>query len=287
MFTAFGKVTERLINTPMPKIMSLHRPVIRIVAEQSREVPPEWEALLRRYHPITGIYSHLIFKWEHRIGLTRGERRDRSRWTLWEVQPKAQINGGIRMMLEDCPPRMLPKDQQPGRYHFVDDWQWQYYHDHGGYPRPFWILQGPPGGHPAAYNDLEVAQFKAMGEPHEAPPCGAMVYRPFDMRVIQRIASHDLLVKAQMMVDRLMRESDIRADLRDEADAADLEFRQHFLNWFDGALAPSTDFLTWFSRRTEADRWLRPASKSEVAATLDMKDTFMATGTVPLSHPRL
>lgn len=277
----------RWLATPQPRIMSLHVPRCAIVAEKSREVPPEWETLLRQYHPITEVTSHLIFRWHHMLGKVRGEWRDRSRWTLWEVQPTQAIPGGIRRMLDDRPPRALPDSEKPGRYHFVDDWQWEYYHQHGGYPRPFWVLQGPPGGHPAAYNDLEIAEFKAQGEPTDAPPVGAMTYRPFDMRVLQRIESHDLLVKAHLLLDRLMRYADIRADLQEEAEQADREFRRHFLDWFGGALAPSADFLTWFSKRSEADRLLRPASRSEVAATLDLRDHFLATGAVPASHPTL
>jgi len=248
-------------------------------------VPPEWERLLRQHDPITGILSHLEFRWVFTAGFKRGQMTDRSRWTLEQVQPKHAIPPGIRAMLEDRPPWSLPNGQKPGRYAFVDDYQWRYYRQHGGYTRPFWILQGPPGGHPAAYSDVEAAQFKAMGEPTVPPPVGAMRYRPFDLRVLRRIQSHDLLLQAGGMVERLFERSAIEKGLRDEADAADYEFRKHFLDWFDGAIQPSGDFLTWFSKRSEADRVLRPASKTEVAAALDLRDHFLATGYAPASHP--
>ena len=283
----FHQNNKRYIVTPRPRIASLHVPRCAIIAERSRDVPPEWEALLRRHSPISRSSSHLIFKWHHVIGMKRGEQRDRSRWTLWQVQPDHAIPAGIRAMLQDRPPRCLPASERPGRYAFVDDWQWEYYQEHRGYPRVFWILQGPPGGHPAGYTTLEIAQFKAMGEPTDPPPVGAMKYRPFDIRVIHRIQSYDLLLRAQQMLERLYDDSRIHADLREEFAQAESSFRQIFLDWFDGMIQPSSDFLTWFSRRKESQHHLRPASRTETIAALELRDTFLATGMVPMSHPLL
>src|SRR5262252_1373389 len=122
--------------------------MIQIGAVMTREVPAEWDDELRRISPRSSAHSYLQFRWLA------------ERWVLYQMQPAWAIPHGLRRMLEDMPPRLMPA----GRV----------------FPRPFWVIQGHGGGVPAGYSEAETDILKALGEPTEPPPVGALCYAPFD-----------------------------------------------------------------------------------------------------------
>jgi len=254
---------------------------IRILAEMTREPPREWVEELRRVSPKTTAFSYLEFKWEFVLGRVRGVWRDRSRWVLYQMQPAWAIPPGIRAMLEDVPPRLLPPGRAHARRAFVDDWAHEKYRTERVFPRPFWVIQGPNGGVPAGYSDIEAAILQAIGEPTNPPPVGFLPYANFDARVIQQVLMRDKLLAAGMDVEEIAESTKLLNVFRDEADEAAHQFRLEFLDWFKGTLAPGADWLTWFTRRTEADRMLRAATRAEAHAALALEETFLETGELP------
>jgi hypothetical protein len=254
---------------------------VRIVAEMTREVPREWGEELERYSPRSTAMSYLMFKWEHVLGRVRGVWQDRSRWVLYQCQPAWAIPAGLRVMLEDVPPRLLPEGRAHARRVFVDDYAHEMYRTERVFVRPVWVLQGPNGGVPAGYSEQEAAVLKALGEPTDPPPVGALPYASFDWRVIQQVLKRDKLLAAGMQAEAIAEERKLQDEYRNEVAAAQRAFRAQFIDWFKGTLAPSADFLTWFTRRSEADMVLRQATRAEMRAAEVCEDVFIETGDVP------
>jgi len=253
---------------------------IRITAEMTRDVPREWEQSLREISPITDAFSHLYFKWEFVLGKVKGRWTDRSRWVLYQKQPAWAIPAGLRRMLEDKPPRLMAEGPAWARRQFVDDYAHEMYRTERVFVRPVWVIQGPNGGVPAGYSEAEVAVLKAIGQSTDPPPVGFLPYAHYDWRVREQLLIRDRLLQAGMEVDRLVQAPILLADYRREVERAQQAYRNTFLNWFKGTLAPSADFLTWFSRRSEADRLFRKASKRMANASARLVDEYIETGEV-------
>src|SRR5262245_11031536 len=256
---------------------------IRIVAEMTREPPREWVEELRRVSPKTTAHSYLDFKWEFVLGKVKGVWRDRSRWVLYQMQPAWAIPVGIRRMLEDAPPRMMPEGRAYARRVFVDDYAHEMYRTQRVYPRPFWVIQGPNGGVPAGYTEQEAELLHVMGERTTPPPVGFLPYAEFDSRVIQQILMRDKLLAAGMDAEMIADEDKIISAHRKEVSEATWQFRRAFIDWFTGTMAEGADFLTWYTRRSEADRTLRRATKGEMIAAMELEETFLTTGDVPVA----
>lgn len=245
---------------------------------RSREVPLEWERALRELSPITGSSSYLILKWEFVLGKVKGQWVDRSRWVLYECQPAWAIPTGLRRMLEDTPPRLLPEGRARARRMFVDDWSHEYYRQHRVFARPFWVIQGRNGGVPAGFTDREQEILKAMGEPTDPAPVGSLPYAPFDGRVVAQVLQRDRLLRNDMNLDALVNEKRIAFTVAQEYANAERQHRAEFVSWFKGTLAPSADFLTWYTRRTEADMQLRKSTRAENRAAHDFEQRYIETG---------
>lgn len=255
---------------------------VRILAVRTNDVPDAWETALRAISPITSAHSYLTFKWEHVLGRVKGRWQDRSRWVLYECQPAWAIAPGLRALLEAPPPRLLPPGQAYARRQFVDDWAHEYYRLHRVFARPFWVLQGRNGGTPAGYALREQEILRALGEPVDPPPVGTLPYAPFDDRAVRQILMRDQLLRAEMDLDALVETGRVgRATKREEEEAARAH-RVAFVSWFKGTLAPGADFLTWYTRRSEADRTLRNATRAEMAAAIDFEPQYVETGHVPV-----
>lgn len=255
--------------------------MVRITAVMTREPPREWVEELRRVSPESTAHSYLDFKWEFVLGKVRGEWRDRSRWVLYQMQPAWAIPDGIRRMLEDAPPRLLPPGRAHARRLFVDDYAHEMYRTRRVFPRPFWVIQGRNGGVPAGYSETEAAVMKALGEPTDPPPVGALPYADFDWRVCEQILMRDKLLAAGMNVDAIVNADTLTWEAKHEQAAAARAFREQFVSWFKGTLAPGADFLTWYTRRSESDRVLRTATRAEMRAAREVEDLFIETGAVP------
>ena len=248
----------------------------------SREVPAEWLRDLRAISPVSPAHSYLNFRWypARKIDRKTETAVDTGRWLLDQWMPRPFIHPDMVRMLEDRPPRLLPDSQRHGRELFVSDFRHEMYRQHKVLVKRWWVLQGDQGGHPAEYTDREVKIRKAIGLPIEPPRIGSLPYAPFDNRVVRQILRYDRLLRYGQDIDRLKASASNEATKREEADAEE-QFRRDYVAWLKEDLRESTAFLTDYSRKTEADMTLRPATKAEENAAARLEDEFIATGLVP------
>lgn len=255
--------------------------IVRVERELTQEVPAEWRARLRAISPVSPVHSWLDFRWlpARKVHQT-GAAEDRGRWVLYQWIPRAGIPAGIVAMLEDRPPRLLPQGQRIGREFLIDEYAHEHYRLHRVWVRPFWVIQGTQGGHPLSYTDREQEIRRAMGQPTEPPRIGALPYAPFDERVVRQVVARDRLRQVDGDLDRFRRQATPEAVQRELAEA-ELAFRAQYLAWMEEELAPSTAFLTDFSRTKAAEQTFRPATRAEENAAARLKDEYIATGLVP------
>lgn len=73
--------------------------------------------------------------------------------------------------------------------------QWEIYREIGQYAEPFWVVQGPNGGHPKILFDWqkEALERETDGAMRDVPRMGELPYAPLDQRVFDRLADLDIL----------------------------------------------------------------------------------------------
>ena len=274
-----GPAVERLQNrmrrTGKAKLIRGEHPAIAAVRAK-RKAPSDWVADLRTISERSETVPWLDFMWHERA----------QRWTLVAKVPDVAIEGypnippEMRERLAGAPWWELPPTEQVGRKQIVSAYQWEMYRTERVWARPFWCLQGNAGGTPAMYTDLEKAMLKATGQPVDVPPPGLMAYAPWDSRAKAAVVKRDRLLKENMSLARLMQAGDSAA-VKAEMEMAAKEARKAFFDWWSETMIEQTEFLTWYTRKTEADRTLRPASSAETRAAAQLKDTYLETGVVP------
>lgn len=138
--------------------------------------------------------------------------------------------------------------------------QWQLYERFGTIAQPFWIVQGPHGGHKRQFNPVERRLLTGMGLPADPPLAGDLPYAPLDSRVLDAIRPLDVMqmwAKASALYERTPADFD-----REERDALQRGSRQ--LNqWLSTQMAHAfDDVLTYrktvadvFDRVGDADVW--------------------------------
>jgi len=257
--------------------------MISIGAVMSAEWPEEWDVILRSISPRTSAYSYVYPKWEHRIRRRGGWWRDASRWVLYQAQPAWALSEELHRMMREPPPRAIA---HPGRAYarsiFVSDYAYDMYHQEHVMPFPFWVLQGDQGGTPWSYTPEEQLALQEMGQPTDAPPVGALPYCDFDGRVVEQILMRDRLLASDMNIDTIVQPKELIRSFHADLDRSQKQARTAFIDWFKGTLAPGADFLTWYSRRKESDRVLRPATRGEMVAARETEETYIETGAVPV-----
>lgn len=257
--------------------------MITIGAVLSQEWPEEWDAVLRSISPRTTAYSYVYPRWEHRIRKKNGHWVDGSRWVLYQAQPAWALSEELHAMMREPPPRAI---RDPGKAYarsvHVSDYAYDMYHQHHVMPFPFWVLQGDQGGTPVGYTPEEQRALQEMGQSTDAPQVGALPYCDFDGRVVEQILMRDRLLASDMNVDTIVQPQELIRTFSADLDRSQKQARSAFLDWFKGTLAPGADWLTWYSRRKESDRTLRPATKAEVQAARETEDTYIETGQAPV-----
>lgn len=171
----------------------------------AREPDPEWQTMLDRLDPPQDGLGRLVPWWD------AGDRwQPIHRWIVLQVQPWHVVRPEIQRALEGPHPRAAAFGRYKARvqsasFRGVDRLCYEAYHElkrRGirGWPRRFWVVQGPNGGHPFRLSRSEEARWEAEGRPHLAPAerdaRGDLVpgaeYAPFDARVIRAITEYDL-----------------------------------------------------------------------------------------------
>jgi len=279
-----GRLLDKIRNDTDAKedAKSLWVPQMLVAAETPLDVvrgvaakypwPDAWEARLRALSPKSEEHSWLYGAWLNIAG----------RWTLYECIPQALIPKDKLLQLSGTPYWNMPKQLRAGRKQAVTAFQWEMYRVHKVWARPFWVLQGPEGGTPAQYSEMEESFLQAKGLPTEPPAPGELPYAPFDGRVEAQIISRDRLIRVRQRVDRLRASGDTDA-MKAETVLAEEEFRKTFWAWWKDSMEPQAEYWAWYTNQEEAQHLpVRQASRKEQAAAEETEEMYLTTGNLPV-----
>lgn len=276
--------TPSSLAVTLPRALVRKTPLIRgehpaIARVRNAPVPPKgWVDDLATVAPMSDRVPWLMFGY-HATG---------ARWCIYVAIPDSNVDGldlispERREMLAGKPWWEMPTGKQMGRKHTVSAFQWEMYRKHRVDTRPFWCLQGDPakGGTPAAYSDIEKAMLRAHGEAQDPPGPGTLPALQWSERVKEAVQRRDKLARMGMNVARLIANGNNEA-LKREAEDAEQAFRNESLKWYIDTFAEQSEFLTWFSRKPEADMQLRQPSKEEGRAVDKAAEEYAETGNLP------
>lgn len=255
-----------------------------------KEPPADWERRLREISPVTDTLAHLRFRWRDAPtpeAIDAGAREwcvaGQGQWQLYACTPRAMVSAD-RAKQFDKHWAELPKAKQAGRKAFVTTYQFHMWHQHGVDAQPFWNLQGPWGGTPAAYSERERRILDAEGMVSDPIPFGTLPACAFDEQTVAGILSRDRFLALGRSADALKKANSIEAQagVTDEAERA---FRDRFLDWWYERTAAQADFLKSYLRTSESEQTMRKATKEEADAATMWKDHFREFGVVIGAQP--
>ncbi len=248
-------------ETPLDKLRTV---------QNAHPVPTEWEKDLRTISPMSRDNEWLAFRWSEG---TPGFPIER--WMLYACNPN--MSDEWHRLLGGTPWWEMPTDQQAGRRQLVSAYQWEMYRKHRVMARPFWCLQGPDGGTPCAYGELEQKLLRLTQKPTDPPDYGSQPYLPWNGLVKRRIQERRRFAEMSMRLRNLSQQN-VAAHLKAESEAAEKQFRVEFLKWIDDRFEAQADFLTWYTRKTEADMVLPKATTEQENIAARAADHFVETG---------
>lgn len=248
-------------------------------------LPPEtWERRLREdCSPVRGNLSALRFRrfdphpsWKDSPFNLHPQRPI---WALYSCTPRERIHPDraeqFRLHWSE-----LPSEKQAGRRAMVSDYQHYMWHVHGVEARPFWLLQGEWGGTPTLYTPREKRYLDAVGAESEPFPVGTFGACPFDERAVRQILKRDRLVQSCNHYDALEK-MDRPEAMKAEDEAAELAFRETYLDTMSELIAPSVEFMKSQKGRRESAEYLPPAPAGLNQTLATWKDVFLETGRLP------
>lgn len=269
-----GTSGEPKMRRPLPTVTG--NPAAEARERLAIRPPSAWEAELRAMSPKSSAHSWLRFAWMETPREAAGFRPDEGRWVLYECVPNEMISADRRFQLQ-VPYWEMPATQRMGRQQMVSAYQFVLYQQEGVDARPFWVIQGNHGGHPAGYTDLEKRILRALHQPVNPPRRGELPYAPWDGRVRDAIERRDRLTKLSGRVEAL-RGTATGDAMRAEADAVEREFRKVHLAWWAEQMEPHADWLAWYTRKTESDMTLKRMSREEASRMDAALERYIETG---------
>lgn len=149
----------------------------------SRTPDPAWQRELERITAPSERVSRLLIRW-HPGSYRWGNKFRKTRWIpveRWIVYQVVPVHGSpltLRMpytqtFARRVRTRIRGLDMIRG---LVDRVQWELYLETGCYCQPYWVLQGPNGGHRRNYDRQEEQLAQLVGLPTEPPALGALPY---------------------------------------------------------------------------------------------------------------
>lgn len=241
------------------------------------EVPQEWETMLRAFSPIREDVPWLALRWFPMKRQTQGGAwTDAGRWVLYECIHESLIDptlGIVEMLKGPQPSRIRDATEAKAKALFANDYQCAMYRQHRVWARNLWIVQGSQGGHPIEYALHEQKMLQVAGLPTDPPPLGSLPYAPFDQRVIVQLQQRNRLFQLGSMA-AVKRASSSEAIQR-EFEAAERDFRKWHLQHVSEAMAPSADFLDYYSRSAKTSTECRNAIPETSMARRNAVDQTM------------
>lgn len=255
--------------------------------EWSREVPPEWEALLRSISPVSTVVPWLSIWWHPHVRESepgKGDWHDGGRWLLHECVPFDMLDDREKLSLLPMflgPPacRLSPGAAYARRLR-VNDYQYQMFRSHRVYARQLWIIQGTQGGHPTVYQEPERKLLKLRNLPTDPPALGELPYAPLDNRVIRQMLHRNRLIQFGNDLHAWRMSGTHAAYDRDWAEEQ-RQYRIAYLDWLCTTVEPEVEFWQANSWKKEIREVIPAASREAMNAASQFKDLFIDTGVVP------
>ena len=249
------------------------------------EIPKDWEAQLRAFSPIRYDMPWLALRWFPMERQVRdGSWRDCGRWVMYECLHESIIpeydRDIVNLLAGPQPSRIHNPNEAQAKMMFANDYQCMMYRKHKVWARNCWIIQGSSGGHPIEYDVLEKAILQACGLPTDPPPLGTLPYAPFDERVINALRKRSRVTKYGSY-DAAKRHATPEVVER-EMQEAERAFREWHVKHLEESLAPSVDFLDWYTSSsktsTECRNTLPGMSAEEQTQAEIANDRYIETG---------
>ena len=175
------------------------------------------------------------------------------RWIIYQVLPKRVIPDNIRRELEGPHPRSFGRYSETlnqwvdGPAPLITRTQWEIYRQFGGWAQPYWVLQGPNGGHRYKLFPWEqVLLHLATGRKDVAKP-GELPYCEPDQR------TWDALWQAKERTDEAMKVAALATKYRGKLDLEDAmlveKAARDFVKSWGESIAQHADEFAWALKR--------------------------------------
>ncbi len=251
--------------------------------------PQSWEDRLREISPVTSNMAHLGFrKFEARPDWSKSpfnDQPDRPLWAVYTRTPRAMVSSDRAALFEKHWSEVPNEGDQVALRTLVSEYQFFMWTTQGVDVFPLWLLQGEWGGTPMKYTKRETAYLRGSGA--ETAPYGPGLFTPcpFNERAVQGILARDRLLKASNRYDELEKMDRSEAK-KAEDDAAELLYRETYLDSLSVLMAPSVEFMRSQLAKRQIDDavaagHMRPAPTGLANTLATWKDVWRQTGTMP------
>lgn len=164
---------------------------------------PEWDRQLAAISPPMDHMTHLRLFW-----VPGDPWQPCERWIIYQMFPQGSVPPYIdRSDLTGPDPRTWAGDWDNVLQRFVtkvpitiDRRQWQIYQETGLFGFPYWVVQGPDGGHLRRFTHVQRALSKMEGGWTEPPAPGDLPYAVPDQRTWRALALLDELAKYEGLI---------------------------------------------------------------------------------------
>lgn len=252
------------------------RPLVNPV---QRTVPRDWHQQLAALWPRSDQTSWPLLIWEAGYPWEPVER-----WIIYEMHPAHTVDREVLAQLERATPPQGSYDHVLEQYVpedgcLITTRAWKLFQEYRCWGRPFWVIQGSKGGHKRWFSESEKRLLKHYGLPSEPAAPGDLPYAPFDNRVIDKLAQHDLLrdlngrVRAHLGTKKIL----TLAGFRRREDENAREFRKVLLGWLSDQIAEIAPDVTSSLLALDAPR--RDIDVNALEARQEADDaSFIETG---------
>lgn len=241
-----------------------------------------WMRELREVSPVTALHSYLLPYWY----------RVKERWVLYDALP-------VHLLPDDDTPlgsmitgkeffEIMRGVRPSEREDFKDLVQWpisdvqhEMYRLHQVYARPFWVLQGPGGGHQVGFSPEQAQHLVAMGFGDRPPAIGSLAPCPFDNRAAKQLQHMNRLHQMEDSMQKL-RESGSRDYIDQETAAWQTKVRLAECAFIEAQMTPLVDMSNSLVRgpntRSEHMDQIVRVKSGAAAEAKDAYEAYKATG---------
>lgn len=235
-----------------------------------------WEDDLRRISPIVPVHSHLRAYWY----------RVKARWVLYDVLPAEAIvddadtgsgltGAQLKALMRGPRPSELPDDVP------ISDVQHAMWAKWKGFARPFWVLQGPNGGHQVRFSPAQSTALLRMGLDPEPPAIGSLEPCPFDNRAMHQLQHLNRLHQLADSVERLQQTGSLEFAKAEEA-RIEREVRESEIRFIESQVRPLVDVAASVAKRSEFAGELIEVPAGTASRIQDAWEEYKETGIWPI-----